>query len=120
MGLAFCLLFVLGAERASAAPENITPFLGRPGNWACRAVVLDQSNVIGFFSVPRDSQTVDAQVLFRSGTGRFKIDLRLMRDDAKVLRGEIAALLQRLRPDPIRITVKDDRRGGCQVFQITG
>ena len=112
------------AQSAWAAPFMITPYLGpfgpRPGNWSCRSVTLDQGNVIGMLASPLDGQTVQARILFRSSPKRGLIEMRMMRQDANLLQDEVAALLAKQRPRPIRFQARLDRERNCEIYQVSG
>ena len=121
-GLAF--LCLLGEKApALASPVVITPFLGKPTQWNCGSLVLDPSNVVGFFSMPEDGQTVSVRVLYRNRSGsnpRGTLALRMMRDDAEALRGEVDAMSRGLRSRPIRFHSRILKDGSCEVDQVAG
>lgn len=100
---------------------EITPFIGRAGQGACRSVALTQANAAGSLSFPEDEQTVRVRVLLRGGArqgGARSIELRLMREDAEALRGEIGALLSRERARPILFKARVDRSDACVFYEV--
>lgn len=114
------ILSAAASSVASGAPSSITPYIGQPGAWDCRSVVIDQTNALGLAVMPRDLQTVNARVFFRQKNGSGSLSLRLMRQDAEVLRGEVGALMKRKRPTPIRFQTRVTSAGECEVYQISG
>ena len=115
------LIGILVAASAPADTSLITPLMDRPANWECRALVLDQSNAIGVATLPVDQQTVKTRVFYRAGGGRSgKIELRMMRDDARTLETEIAAILRKSRPRSLRFETRVAKGGRCEFFQVTG
>lgn len=117
--LAFVLALGLGG--AAWAASAVTPFVGTPGAWNCRSVRLDPENVIGVLLVPQDAQTVSARILFRSGgVGRERLEVRMLKQDAELLRQEISGLLKRKRPRPIQVLARLNDSGACEIYQIMG
>lgn len=110
--------FVLGPTRSSASVE-ITPVFETP-RAECPSITVTDANLVGFVSLPFDEHTVRARVLYREGTSRGEIVLRLMRDDADALQREMNALLQKQRSKPIFFDGYSDRDGNCIVAQVSG
>ncbi|OFZ71142.1 MAG: hypothetical protein A3K03_02280 [Bdellovibrionales bacterium RIFOXYD1_FULL_44_7] len=103
-----------------AEPLNITPFIGTEHNYRCRSGTIDQNNVIGIMTYPVDLQTDVAYILFRKAGVKTDIEVKLMRQDAKMLAAEMRSLLSKERKRPIRIEAATNKEGQCQVIQITG
>lgn len=122
-GVVLSTVATLGSA-AVASTSIITPFIGRPPNWDCRPLTLDQGNAIGIATLPVDQQTVDARVFYREGGssgGRSRnIELRMMKEDAQALQGEVTAIIRRVRPRPLRFEARVDKGGRCEFFQVTG
>jgi hypothetical protein len=100
-------------------PDNITPLMIKSQDRDCRSVSLTQANVIGFFSVSQDLQSVQAQVLYRQGSMNSMLRVRLIKEDAEVLRSEIDALLRKLRTKPLRFHAALGKEGECEILQIS-
>jgi hypothetical protein len=103
-----------------AFAANPTPFALSAPTAECRSLSLDQGNVIGLFTVPDDTQTVSARVLYKQGGSSKGIRFRMMREDADALRAEVDALLSRARSKPIEFRAAVSKAGGCSISEITG
>jgi len=113
------MLFSNGNE-SRAETGKITPYHGLAHNYECRSLNLSQSNVIGYMDYEIGQDTVSARVLYRSDGAKGTISLRLMRQDAEVLRKEIDALVRKQRTSPIRFQVRTTKNGECEFYQVSG
>jgi len=55
-----------------------------------------------------------------SGGRSRNIELRMMKEDAQALQGEVTAIIRRVRPRPLRFEARVDKGGRCEFFQVTG